>query len=144
MALWTLLLNLPIPACMSLSKIWHLGFRVQLEKGLGGRSRRSWVREVLCIPLRGPQGCRWGAEHAVQVGQASSLDLFSEFTSVPRMSQTCQLCEFILLPAVWPLCRLPFHAHPQETREVIDLNTLAWLASCDGTRISIGQTERTG
>lgn len=43
-------------------------------------------------------------------GQASSLDLFSESGSVSRISQTCQLCEFTLLPAVWPLCRLPFHA----------------------------------
>lgn len=96
--------------CVHLSEIWHSGLGVLLEKGPGGRSRTSWAREVLCILPRGPLAMQMGswACHPGQ-GKPSSWDLFCESGSVPRMCQGCQTCEYTLLSAVCPMCRLPFH-----------------------------------
>lgn len=107
--------------CVCIS-LWHLGFKVPLEKGLGGRSRVSWAREALCIVLRGPLAVQmenWAC--CPGQGKPSSWDSFSESGSVPRVYQSFQPWDCTLSPAAWTVFRLPFHTPAPEEPE-------KWLA----------------
>lgn len=98
---------------MCVLEIWHLVFRVQLEKGLEGRSRTSRLREVFIVHCtERPLGVmHMGAEHTVPVRASLVIETCSLSQDLwPGCPNAASLVNSPpSLHAVWPVYNLSFH-----------------------------------